>query len=415
MSDSHPDFQQRQLDNGLTVVLIPWQCAWLKANIIIHSGGREDPAEKSGTAHFLEHMMCQSTGFNPDQIKLKFKLIGGRASLGGTGYSVTVYHFAVPLESDHLEAALAVFGKLLMNAEIRQDIEAERITIINEFKSLTRQTQILADMALMRRMIFGKHPLANALLAIGQPASIKEITFDDLRDYYERHYHPANTTIVAVGGIDFDELVKSVQTSPFGLSKAGQKTSLAQLIKEFPLPEQTRLERKSSDIFKSKASRSEFLSFAAIPGTVRRSVVNRTREVLDLVLNQVIREQHHWSYYIGAEADRFQEASEFRIRGVIAWSAVDHIEEVVDRCIDAAIKRPDLIQNAIDSAVARYKIWDESGGHTLGIATCELDVYGRVRPLAERKQEAEITTIEEVADLLRSLTRERRCTLILKP
>ena len=51
-----------KLDNGLTVYLsVNKEKPRLQANIAVKTGSRNDPAETTGLAHYLEHLMFKGT------------------------------------------------------------------------------------------------------------------------------------------------------------------------------------------------------------------------------------------------------------------------------------------------------------------------------------------------------------------
>lgn len=51
-----------KLDNGLTVYLsVNKEKPRIQANIVVRDGSRNDPAETTGLAHYLEHIMFKGT------------------------------------------------------------------------------------------------------------------------------------------------------------------------------------------------------------------------------------------------------------------------------------------------------------------------------------------------------------------
>jgi zinc protease len=187
-----------QLANGLTVVLAEQRRAPVVAHYLFYAaGGGEDPAGRSGTAHFLEHMMFKGS---PHVAPGTFSLIVARE--GGqdnafTSRDVTAYHQHV--EASRLPLVMRLesdrFGHPLLPPET---LEPERQVILEE-----RRQRIDAnprgrfwealEAALWGRQHWHGRPL------IGWEEEIRAITRDDLVDFHLHRYAPANAVLV-VGG-----------------------------------------------------------------------------------------------------------------------------------------------------------------------------------------------------------------------
>lgn len=128
MWDPCAELQKFQLPNGLTVYLGTWDRPWLRATVMVHSGAREDPDGKEGTAHFLEHLPIENVRpWTYKTARHYFQEFGGSAAFGTTYYDATSYDFAVPLENDNLERALNLFGHMMIDCKIEHRVERERL------------------------------------------------------------------------------------------------------------------------------------------------------------------------------------------------------------------------------------------------------------------------------------------------
>jgi len=99
------DYEQYQLDNGLSVVLHEDRSDPVTAvAILYHVGSNREEVGKTGFAHLFEHMMFQSSQNVPeDQFFQKIQASGGTLN-GGTSNDQTIYFEVVPKNS--LEMAL---------------------------------------------------------------------------------------------------------------------------------------------------------------------------------------------------------------------------------------------------------------------------------------------------------------------
>ena len=92
MWDPYAELQRFQLSNGLSVYLGTWNRPWLKAAMMVHSGAREDPEGKEGTAHFLEHLLIENVQpWTYETARQYFQRFGGSAVFGKTYYDGASY------------------------------------------------------------------------------------------------------------------------------------------------------------------------------------------------------------------------------------------------------------------------------------------------------------------------------------
>jgi zinc protease len=416
MWDPYAELQKFQLSNGLTVYLGTWDRPWLKAGIVVHSGARNDPDDRQGLAHFLEHLVSENMqAWTSETARQFFQRFGGTAGFGSTSYSDTTYGFSVPLEGDNLAFALNLFGHMLMDCEINQFIERERQVIIREYTKRFPMSW-MADRVLKRRqLLFPGTKLANYIRPLGTPKSILSISKDEIQAFYDRYYTPANMTIVAVGDIKPDEFATMLEGSPFGLEKPGVRTPLANAIRHFNPPIENRLIHKVSDYSLQVADQSAIECFAAIPGDVKPKVLARVSNVLGDILYNEIREERGWTYGFGTVRENYCEAYEFCIQGAFPWEGLAIIEDLIDECLARSIKDEDRIRHHIHSSVMGYKITDIHASEVIEGAMNDLRLYHRIKPLMDERDESADITVEEVKEGLMMLSRDRRWTVIMHP
>ena len=105
----------RTLDNGLRVVMVPFDSPGIVAYYtIVRAGSRNEPeAGHSGFAHFFEHMMFRGTDrYSGDAFNAVYRKLGSDPN-AYTSDDVTVYHALVP--KDGLEQAIDVESDRFMH------------------------------------------------------------------------------------------------------------------------------------------------------------------------------------------------------------------------------------------------------------------------------------------------------------
>jgi zinc protease len=188
------------LANGLRVVLAENRRAPVAAHYLyVAAGAGEDPAGRSGLAHFLEHMMFKGSPAIPSgAFSRTVAREGGQdnafTSRDVTGYFQTVEASRLPLmmrmEADRLAAPL------LPEAEL----EPERGVVLEERRQRTdanprARFREAFDAAMWGAQHWRGRPL------IGWEEEIRAITRQDMAAFHAEHYAPGNCVLVVAGDV----------------------------------------------------------------------------------------------------------------------------------------------------------------------------------------------------------------------
>lgn len=188
------------LANGLRVVLAENRRAPVAAHYLyVSAGGGEDPAGKSGVAHFLEHMMFKGSPHIPSGAFSRTVAREGGQDNAFTSRDVTAYFQIVEasrlplmmrMEADRLAAPLIPEG----------ETESERNVVLEERRQRTDAVprgrfREAFDAAMWGPQHWRGRPL------IGWEGEIRAITRQDLVDFHAAHYAPANCTLIVAGDV----------------------------------------------------------------------------------------------------------------------------------------------------------------------------------------------------------------------
>lgn len=202
--------QHWTLPNGLTVVLAEQRRAPVVAHYMFYgAGGGEDPDGRSGTAHFLEHMMFKgSRNVAPGAFSITVAREGGQDN-AFTSRDVTAYHQHV--EASRLELVMRMeadrFAGPLLPPET---LEPERQVILEERRQRTDANPRGRFWEAFEAALWGRQHWHGRPL-IGWEDEIRAITRDDLAAFHARRYAPANAVLVvggAAGEAEFRELAE---------------------------------------------------------------------------------------------------------------------------------------------------------------------------------------------------------------
>jgi zinc protease len=188
-----------RLDNGLTVILLQDRhFPVVSVQMLYRVGARDEVTGKTGLAHFLEHMAFRdSKNFPGTELAGRIYAVGGEWH-GYTWIDQTTYFETTP--KDQLDLLLRIEADRMDQLLIRGDaIDAERGAVLSEMHMYENApASVLTDAVLATSFL--EHPYRNN--TIGWESDVESIDRQDLVDFYERHYVPANAVLAVVG--DFD-------------------------------------------------------------------------------------------------------------------------------------------------------------------------------------------------------------------
>ncbi|NOY77570.1 MAG: insulinase family protein [Calditrichaeota bacterium] len=217
-------YRKTVLPNGLRVISekIPYVRS-VSIGLWIEAGTRDEPAQKNGIAHFLEHMVFKGT-----KTRSAFKLADTLEALGGalnafTGKELTSFYAHVL--DEHLEVAVDILADLLENPLLDpQDIEKEKNVVIEEIRDLEDAPDDLIFDYFFQD-IFSNHPLSFPIL--GQEKIVREFERRDLIEFKENNYTSNRIIIAAAGNIDHQQLVDLAGKYFSGIKTTSQRELLA--------------------------------------------------------------------------------------------------------------------------------------------------------------------------------------------
>jgi zinc protease len=200
-----PQVHEQHLDNGLKVLVQEIRTAPLVSVWCWYGVGSGDEAPGlSGISHWVEHMNFRGTRNIPGaRMKGIVERFGGMWN-GYTWIDQTTY-----LET----AGKAALDQMLFIEAERMShslfdpkaCESERTVIISELQGGENDPEQLLDME-MTATALRVHPYGHP--TIGWLQDLHSMTRDDLYAHYARHYHPGNATLVVVGDVDTNDVLR---------------------------------------------------------------------------------------------------------------------------------------------------------------------------------------------------------------
>ncbi len=214
-------YSKYMLDNGLTVILHEDHSdPLIHVDVTYHTGSAREEAQRSGFAHFFEHMMFQGSNNVGDEQHFKIITEVGGTLNGTTDFDRTNYFETVP--SNQLETMLWLESDRMgyfLDAVTQEKFETQRATVKNERNQNYENSPYgLWTEKTFTAMFPPEHPYS--WMPIGFMDDLDAATLDDLKQFFLRWYGPNNATLTIGGNID-KEAAMDLVVKYFGEIPAG--------------------------------------------------------------------------------------------------------------------------------------------------------------------------------------------------
>ena len=268
------------LDNGLKVYLsVNKEAPRIQTYIAVRTGSKNDPAETTGLAHYLEHLMFKGTGkfgctdstkeaplladieqryeayrkltdpkerqkayhgidsvsqlaakyFIPNEYDKLMAAIGAEGTNAYTSNDVTCYVEDIP--SNELENWAKIQSDRFQNMVIR-GFHTELESVYEEYNIyLTNDVDKLYN-AMMAKL-FPNHPYGTQT-TIGTQEHLKNPSITNIKNYFSKWYVPNNVAICMAGDFDPDEVIATIDKY-FGQWKPGDDVQQPEFADSKPL------------------------------------------------------------------------------------------------------------------------------------------------------------------------------------
>ncbi|PVY75480.1 secreted Zn-dependent insulinase-like peptidase [Tamilnaduibacter salinus] len=201
------------LENGLDVLLISDpDTDKAAAALDIEVGSGDDPVDRAGLAHFLEHMLFLGTEKYPDPGEYQqFISSHGGSHNAFTAFQDTNYFFDI--QPDSLEPALDRFAQQFTAPLFNNDlVEREKKAVHSEYssglKSDSRRFQSARKAVTNPAHAFSQFAVGNKkTLVSNEETNLR----DELIEFWENHYSANLMTLVVYGQQSLDELAAMVR------------------------------------------------------------------------------------------------------------------------------------------------------------------------------------------------------------
>ena len=285
-------------------------------------GSRHESAERSGIAHFVEHMLFKGTASRTaEEIAQEIDSIGGQLD-AFTAKEYASYYIKVL--DEHLPLALDILSDIVLNPSFSvEDIEREKKVVVEEIKMVEDTPDDLVH-ELFTQGFWENHPLGRPIL--GTKETVESFDAALLRDYFVNAYTPRNLIVSAVGNLEHAH-VRDLVAEKFGALKSAA----------VPEPE------RAPNVVPKVLIRNKELEQSHVCMGVGSYPQNHEDRYSSYVLNtmlggsmssrlfQNVREKRGLAYAVFSGLSAYRDAGSFTI---YAGCANDAVGQVVDLCVE---------------------------------------------------------------------------------
>ncbi|NNL08964.1 MAG: insulinase family protein [Croceitalea sp.] len=202
-------FEEYDLDNGLHVILhqdknVPV----VTVAVSYHVGSKDENPEKTGFAHFFEHLLFEGTKNIERGAWFKLVSSNGGSNNATTNYDRTYYYENFP--SNNLELGLWLESERLMHPVINQiGVDTQKEVVQEERRLRVDNAPYGRWQEVMFKNLFEKHPYRWTV--IGSLEHLASASLEDFQNFNKTYYVPNNAVLVVAGDIEMAKTKKMIQ------------------------------------------------------------------------------------------------------------------------------------------------------------------------------------------------------------
>lgn len=177
--------------------------------VYIGLGSRDEPQEKCGIAHLLEHVLFKGTNLHSSKEISQLAEAAGGEMNGYTGKEATC--FFIQTIDETLETAEQLLAEMMRGPLFaKKDVDTEKKVVMQEINMAEDDPDnFIHD--LLAKAAWKGNPMANS--ESGSLECITPLGSSEVRAFFEENYRPPNLTVVASGNVDVSQVVNWAASS----------------------------------------------------------------------------------------------------------------------------------------------------------------------------------------------------------
>ena len=200
------EVQEFKLDNGLKIVVQEDHRAPVVVSQVWYRAGALDEVNgKTGVAHVLEHMMFKGTKAVPAGKFSRLIAAAGGKENAFTAQDQTTYY--QQLEKSNLPLSIKLEADRMANLNLTDEEFAKEIKVVMEERRWRTEDKPQSKVnEQFNSTIYHVHPYGRPV--VGWMNDLENMTAADAREWYNTWYAPNNATLVVVGDVNAQDVLK---------------------------------------------------------------------------------------------------------------------------------------------------------------------------------------------------------------
>lgn len=195
-----------KLENGLKIVVQEdHRSPVVVSQVWYRAGSLDEVNGKTGVAHVLEHMMFKGTKeIKAGQFSRLVAAAGGKEN-AFTSQDYTTYF--QQLEKSQLPLSIKLEADRMVNLNLTDEEFAKEIKVVMEERRWRTEDKPQSKVnEQFKSTIYHVHPYSRPI--VGWMNDLENMTAEDAREWYKKWYAPNNATLVVVGDVKAEEVLK---------------------------------------------------------------------------------------------------------------------------------------------------------------------------------------------------------------
>jgi len=311
----------------LRVVLVPEDRESVTVRVMIGTGSREENDKEAGSAHFLEHFVFKGTRKFPKMYDVNEAV----EKVGGAFNAYTGSNemgFWVKMDKSHVGLATEIVGQVVTEPILpKEHFDKERGTILEELYMYEDRPDSKAAEE-CEKLLYGKTNMGRPI--IGTVKSLKAMTVEQLRLYFEKWFIAENMVLGVVGDYGKDEEMLSIIKKDF----APLIDDARRLPKKDSFSWNIQKESRKILVKRKVEQAAIYMAFRGIRMTDERRFA---MELLNIIygdgwmsrLMREVREERGWAYAIRSGADQFTDAGSLMVGAGLPKNKLNEAVELI--------------------------------------------------------------------------------------
>ena len=203
------DFEEYTLDNGLHVILHNDPTApVVVTSVMYHVGAKDENPERTGFAHFFEHLLFEGT----KNIKRGewFKIVSSNGGMNNANTSDDRTYYYEVFPSNNLELGLWMESERMLHPVINQIGVDTQNEVVKEEKRTSIDNRPYGNfLTAVKENMFKVHPYR--WNTIGSMAHLDAAKLEEFQAFNKKFYTPNNAVLVVAGQIDIAQTKEWIQ------------------------------------------------------------------------------------------------------------------------------------------------------------------------------------------------------------